>query len=87
MLSNLRAAIELRFGTQLAFARAVGIGATTLNRIINGWREPTFTEGNRIAQALDADPEWLFRRFISIPRPAASVGSDPLPVSCAAKER
>jgi hypothetical protein len=60
---NLVAVIKSRFGSQTAFARAVGMHPVRINRICNGWIEPTAVERYRIAEALRADPGWLFAAF------------------------
>ena len=72
MRANLKAAIGLRFGSQIAFARAVGLHSIKINRLCNGWVEPTPTERERIASALNADPAWLFCTVTRIPAPSAS---------------
>lgn len=71
MRHNLKAAIRMRFRTQLACARAVGIHAIRLNRICCGWVEPTLIERHRLAVALEADDAWLFSTAISIPQLSA----------------
>jgi hypothetical protein len=70
MRANLKAAIGLRFGSQIAFARAVGLHSIKINRLCNGWVEPTPTERERIAAALNADPAWLFCTVTRIPAPS-----------------
>jgi len=75
MRMNLKAAIDLRFGSQLAFARAVGLHAVKINRFCNGWIEPSLAERERIAAALDADPGWLFSTVTRIPAPETSNAS------------
>lgn len=68
MRANLKAAIDVRFGSQLAFARAVGLHSVRVNRLCRGWVEPTAIERDRIAGAMRADPTWLFAVFL-IPAP------------------
>lgn len=63
MKMNLIAAIEARFGSQIAFARMVGVHPVRLNRLCRGWLEPTQVERDRIAEALAVDANWLFSRF------------------------
>ena len=63
MKMNLVAAIEVRFGSQIAFARAVGLHPVRINRLCRGWIEPTRTERERIAEALETDADWLFAGF------------------------
>ena len=68
MRANLKAAIDVRFGSQLAFARAVGLHAIRVNRLCQGWLEPTPAERERIAESLRADVDWLFA-VLFIPAP------------------
>ena len=64
---NLKLAIAVKFGTQLAFARAVGIHPIAINKICQGWKEPTAVERERIVTALKADSAWLFSSVTRIP--------------------
>jgi hypothetical protein len=68
MRANLKAAIDVRFGSQLAFAREVGLHSVRVNRLCCGWVEPTPMERERIAEALRADSDWLFAVLL-IPAP------------------
>jgi hypothetical protein len=68
MRANLAAAIDVRFGSQLAFARAVGLHSVRVNRLCRGWLEPTAIERERIAETLRADVDWLFAVLL-IPAP------------------
>ena len=68
MRANLKAAIDVRFGSQIAFARAVGLHSVRVNRLCRGWVEPTLVERERIAEALRADSDWLFAVLL-IPAP------------------
>ncbi len=68
MRANLKAAIDVRFGSQLAFARAVGLHSVRVNRLCRGWVEPTPVERQRIAEALRTDIDWLFAVLL-IPAP------------------
>ena len=68
-MHNLRSAIIERYRTQLAFAAAVGISPTRLNRIINGWLEPTPVERARLAELLGVEIEWVFSKGLRAPRP------------------
>jgi DNA-binding transcriptional regulator YdaS (Cro superfamily) len=61
--ANLKAAIEVRFGSQIAFARAVGLHPIRVNRVCNGWAEPTSDERAKMTEALRADADWLFSTF------------------------
>lgn len=60
MRANLKAAIEVRFGSQIAFARAAGLHSVKVSRLCRGWVEPTEFERTRITETLQADPDWLF---------------------------
>jgi hypothetical protein len=81
MRANLKGAIELRFGSQLAFARAVGLHSVRVNRLCRGWVEPTPVERERIAEVLGADSDWLFA-VLFIPAPRVREDS-PTPVAAA----
>jgi len=70
MRHNLRTAIEIKFGTQLACAHSTGIHPIKLNRLCRGWIEPTPVERERLTAALDADPAWLFSTHTRIPKEA-----------------
>ena len=76
MRMNLKTAIDVRFGSQIAFARAVGLHPVKINRLCNGWVEPTPVERGRIAAALNADPVWLFSSVARIPAPGNSSVSE-----------
>jgi hypothetical protein len=70
--TNLKSTVELLAGSQIAFAKAAGIHPIRLNRIVNGWIEPTPTERDRFAELLKVDAAWLFR-IVTIPTaPAAT---------------
>lgn len=84
MRHNLKAAIRMRFRTQLACARAVGLHPIRLNRLCCGWIDPTDVERERLADALKADSAWLFSTVMFIP---ASSNSDKSTTrSCAGRE-
>lgn len=74
MRANLKATIEARFGTQLAFAREVDAHPVRVNRLCRGWIEPTPAERQRFAEALQADPSWLFAS-LRIPGPRSRENS------------
>jgi hypothetical protein len=87
MRHNLRIAIERKFHTQLACARAVGIHPVRMNRICCGWVDPTPIERDRIVAALDADPAWLFTTVTHIPGRASSGIAHAAPAAtCAGRE-
>jgi len=80
MRANLKAAIEIRFGSQIAFARAANLHSVKVSRLCRGWIEPTPLERERIAETLGTDADWLFavvripaRTALSAERTAASV--------------
>ena len=85
MRANLAAAIDVRFGSQLAFARAVGLHAVRVNRLCKGWVEPTPVERARIAETLRADVDWLFAVLL-IPAPKNLSVEATLPLACAGRE-
>jgi len=67
--ANLKAAIEVRFGSQIAFSREIGLHPVRVNRLCNGWAEPTSDERAKMTKALRADADWLFSAFrIQAPR-------------------
>jgi hypothetical protein len=66
--ANLKTAIAVRFGSQLAFARAAGLHSVKVNRLCRGWIEPTPLEREQISEALRADADWLFAE-VRIPAP------------------
>jgi len=68
MRANLKATIEARFGSQIAFAREVHLHPIKINRLCRGWIEPTALERARITEALQTDPDWLFTVLL-IPAP------------------
>jgi transcriptional regulator with XRE-family HTH domain len=66
MRHNLRAAIVAKFGSQVECARETGIHPVRVNRLCNGWADPTPVERERISAALNADPTWLFSSIFKI---------------------
>ena len=76
MRHNLRVAIDTKFGTQLACARAVGLHPVRLNRLCRGWVDPTVIERERLTSVLGADPVWLFSTLTLIPKPAKTHAAD-----------
>jgi len=75
MRANLRATIEVKAGSQTAFAQKSGIELSRLNRIIRGWLEPTPIERDRCTELLGVDTDWLFRIF-TIPNQAPVTGGE-----------
>jgi transcriptional regulator with XRE-family HTH domain len=54
---------------QNALAKLLGVDETILSKIVNGYREPNAELRQRIAAVLERDPEWLFSRWESDPKP------------------
>lgn len=80
MRHNLKTAIVEVFGSQLSCASEVGIHPVRLNRICNGWADPTPEERRRLVSGLNAEPSWLFSETVRIPRPSgSSVAPQPPP--------
>ena len=63
MRSNLKSTIDIRSGSQCAFAEKTGINSIRLNRIVNGWIDPTPAERSKFAEILQVDAGWLFAIF------------------------
>ena len=53
--------LQLRI-RQNQLAQAVQVDETMLSKIINGFREPTASQRQRIAEFLQRDEDWLFAR-------------------------
>jgi DNA-binding transcriptional regulator YdaS (Cro superfamily) len=84
--ANLKTAIGVRFGSQVAFARAVGLHSVKVSRLCRGWIEPTLVERERIALALRADADWLFA-VVRIPAPRSlSIEAATPTMACAGGE-
>jgi hypothetical protein len=82
MRANLKAAIEMKFGSQLAFARASGIHPVKVSRLCRGWADPTDRERACISTALHADAEWLFSA-LKIPTPKSKSPLETTQAVCA----
>ncbi len=67
MLANLKAAIEIRWGSQVDFATDNDFDPTHVSQIVRERRKPTPAERERMAKALNADAAWLFRPTRRIP--------------------
>ena len=63
MYPNLKLQIFKAGIHQNRLARVLGIGETALSKIINGYREPSDLERQKLCEYLAADPEWLFQKF------------------------
>jgi len=74
MLSNLKTALAARRLRQVELAQAIGIAPSTLSEFIHGRAELAPHLLTRIAEALQADPSWLFARVTYIPalKPASA---------------
>lgn len=84
MRANLNASIDLRFGSQIAFARAVAMHPVRINRLCKGWVKPTQTERKKIADALGVNADWLFADFRIPSRRAAAINQIPNTVTVSA---
>jgi len=73
MLSNLKTALAARRMRQVELAQAIGIAPSTLSEFIHERCELAPHFRTRIAEALQAEPGWLFSRVTRIPalRPEA----------------
>lgn len=74
---------------QNRLAQMLGMDATMLSKIINGFRQPSEPVRAKIATLLESDAEWLFQpsEFVAVPEKraaaadgAASAGRADLPV-------
>jgi len=63
MFPNLKLQIFRRGSHQNRLAKAVGIDETVLSKIIHGYRVPTPSQRQVLANYLEADEQWLFERF------------------------
>ena len=64
MYTNLKIALWRSGIHQNRLAQALQLDEAILSRIVNGLREPTRDQRNKIAIYLNADEEWLFARDI-----------------------
>lgn len=67
MLANLKATFAARRVRQVDLALSLRIPPSALSEIVNGRRKASPGLRDRIAQALRADPDWLFSRSTVIP--------------------
>ena len=63
MRTNLKSAIEVKFGSQIAFSKKVCIHHVRLSKIVRGWIDPTPIERDRIIELLNVSPDFLFKTF------------------------
>jgi transcriptional regulator with XRE-family HTH domain len=69
MFLNLKLQIFRRGNHQNQLARAVGMDATVLSKVIHGYRCPTPEQRKRLATYLGAEEAWLFEVFEVTPAP------------------
>jgi len=67
MLANVKMALAARGVRQAQLAQAVGLPESTLSEFIHERCELAAHFRSRIAEALQADPAWLFARVAHIP--------------------
>ncbi len=74
MLANIKTALAARGMRQTQLAQTVGLPESTLSEFIHERCELAPHFRTRIAEALQADPAWLFSRLTRIPelRPATA---------------
>ena len=60
---NLKLRIYTAGIRQNRLAKMIGIDEAYLSKIINGFREPSGSVRELIAEVLNSDPEWLFEKF------------------------
>jgi transcriptional regulator with XRE-family HTH domain len=77
MLTNVKLALAERRMRQADLALAIGVPPTTLSEYVNGRRDMPPHLKARIAETLQADPDWLFARVARIPalKPAEPVAA------------
>jgi transcriptional regulator with XRE-family HTH domain len=67
MLANLKATLAARQVRQVDLALSLNIPPSIFSEIVNQRREASRELRNRIAQALQADTDWLFSSVTAIP--------------------
>jgi transcriptional regulator with XRE-family HTH domain len=60
---NLKLRIYTAGIRQNRLAKIIGIDEAYLSKIINGFREPSGSIRESIAEALNSDPDWLFQKI------------------------
>jgi transcriptional regulator with XRE-family HTH domain len=73
MFTNLKLYIWRSRIHQNQMAQEMQVDEALLSRIINGYREPTSEQRQKIARYLDADEEWLFARDVELKRRKSGV--------------
>ena len=73
MFLNLKLSILQAGIRQNRLAQVVNIDEAVLSKIINGFREPTYTQRKMIAEFLQKDEKWLFEQYVI---PSVSQRSD-----------
>ena len=72
MLPNFKTALAVRGLKQVDLAFELKIPPSTISEIVQGWRHPDALTRTRIARRLGADEEWLFCKFVQIPKPTTT---------------
>jgi hypothetical protein len=73
MYTNLKLCLWRSRIHQNRMAQEMQVDEALLSRIINGYREPTPEQRQKIARYLDADENWLFARDIELMRRKSSM--------------
>jgi transcriptional regulator with XRE-family HTH domain len=60
---NLKLRIYTAGIRQNRLAKMIGIDEAYLSKIINGFREPSGSVRESIAEVLNSDPDWLFQKL------------------------
>ena len=76
MYTNLKLLIWRSRIHQNRMAQEMQMDEAVLSRIINGYREPTTEQRQKIARYLEADEDWLFARDIELVRKRNGVSNE-----------
>ena len=76
MFTNLKLLIWRSRIHQNRMAQEMQMDEAVLSRIINGYREPTTEQRQKIARYLEADEDWLFARDIELVRKRNDISSE-----------
>ncbi|OFW33773.1 MAG: hypothetical protein A3J28_04695 [Acidobacteria bacterium RIFCSPLOWO2_12_FULL_60_22] len=76
MFTNLKLLIWRSRIHQNRMAQEMQMDEAVLSRIINGYREPTTEQRQKIARYLEADEDWLFARDIELVRKRNGVSNE-----------
>jgi transcriptional regulator with XRE-family HTH domain len=85
MLANLKAALAARRMRQVDLALSLQVPPSVLSEVINERRKAGSQLREAIAEALRADPDWLFEPVTQIPGPPKLSTSDPANVARTSK--